>query len=156
MCQNAKELLHFQVQTAIWAGVFCICGCWNLERARRPITSSEDVYRHSFGYLGYSWGTIMFSNRAKRWLFGGVGQPNSSGLLLVFPGSFPGQTVSNRFGNSESSFSYRRYCKFSWNRANQPRGIAISKMEFLERLNKTTFTVAQQSTRNAYFCLVLQ
>jgi len=51
------------------------------------MTSSEDVYRHSFGYLGYSWGTIMFSNRAKRWLFGGVGQPNSSGFLLVSSGS---------------------------------------------------------------------
>ena len=38
----------------------------------------------------------------------------------------------------------------------RPRGIAFSKMEFLERLNKTTFTVEQQSTRNAYFCLFLQ
>ena len=37
-----------------------------------------------------------------------------------------------------------------------PEVLHFRKWSFLERLNKTTFTVAQQSTRNAYVCLFLQ
>ena len=53
-------------------------------------------------------------------------------------------------------FSHWRYYEFSGNQANGLRGTAFMEMEFLERLNKTTFTNTLHSVRNTDFCIFLQ